>query len=175
MFCKMWWWLCASLAVLLLPCSTSGQYPHLSRGLKPSSFSGHGQKIPGVPKATHGLVACKTNSLVTQSQSLEMLIDPYSYVTLTLDLPLLLSWLARGKGDERNGGLPWLPPELARRSKGRRDGSSPTHGLFFLYPRMGNIPAPSDATYCLSVYKLLTSNLENYTALETYESFLFAE
>lgn len=84
-------------------------------------------------------------------------------------------WLARGERDKRNGGLPWLPPELARRSKGRRDSSSPTRGLFFLYPRLGNIPAPSDATYCLSVYKLLTSNLENYTALETYESFPFAE
>lgn len=48
-------------------------------------------KIPGVPKALCIAMACTTKPLVPQSQPLEMLKDPYSCVTPTLDLPLLLS------------------------------------------------------------------------------------
>lgn len=48
--------------------------------------------------------------------------------------------------------LPRLPPKLTMRSKGRRDRSSPTCGLFFLCPGLGNIPAPSDATYLQFIY-----------------------
>lgn len=65
--------------------------PSMSRGLKTSFSSVHGQKIPGVPKALCIAMACTTKSLVPQSQPLEMLMDSYSCVTLTLDLPFLLS------------------------------------------------------------------------------------
>lgn len=58
-------------------------------------------------------------------------MDPYSYVTLALDLPLLLS---PSLGDERSVRLPWLLPELTIRTKGRRNSSSPTCFFFFFFP-----------------------------------------
>lgn len=84
----------------------------MTRSLKTSFCSVHGQKTPGVPKAACIATACTTKSLVTQSQPLEMFMDPYSCVTLTLDLPLFLSHSQRSgswRANESNGMLPQLP------------------------------------------------------------------
>lgn len=162
-----------SLAVLLLPCRMSGQCPNLSRGPK-TSFSGHGREIPAVSKTLPVLLACTTISWVTQSQPLEMFMDPYSYVTLTLDLPLLLShsqtavfWGRRWKEWEAALADPTSSPWEAR-----VEGVAPLQlvftSLYFLCPVLGNIPALSDAIYCLLIYKFLRSNLENYPTVETW-------
>lgn len=85
--------------------------PSMTRSLKTSFYPW--AKPPGVPKAVCIASACTTKSLVTQSQPLEMLMDPYSCVTLTLDLPLFVSQSQRTgswRANESSGTLPQLPP-----------------------------------------------------------------
>lgn len=69
-------------------------------------------------------------------------------------------WLVERRGKQSHSSLSCLP-ELAMGSMGRRDGTSPSCSLFFLCPGLQNTPAASDAIYCLSIYPLLRSNLEN--------------
>lgn len=113
-----------------------------SMSLKTSFCSVHGQRIPGVPKALCIATACTTKSLLLKASHWRCLWIP---IALWHDLRPATPFISLPKGcllerQWKQSPLPELPPWARYGSMGRRDDSSASCSLFFLCPRLLQMP-----------------------------------
>lgn len=128
-FCNMWWWLCTSSQCCCCHLVHGSSAFHEQRSKNLFLFCPQA-KNSRCPK---GSVYCNGlhKKAIGYSKPMEMLMDPCSCVTPTLDMPLLLSHSQRTGFWRSNVTLPQLPPWA------RAEGMSPLPAAIFTSCALG--------------------------------------